>query len=955
MLKQVLSLRAWLLFALASYVLVAGIVATNSTQQMVGTPTFGALVRWWGPLGCDAVTETNPPSWPLLADRLLQPGDCVSVDGDVHMDQALTQALERPIAERFVTLLVIRDGQSFKIPDQQVTALTTVQVLQIQLPLVFVSMACWVLALVVLLAQPHAEANCVLAGLFFLLALAIISINHRLEWLGSNVFNTFTIYIALSLIGAAALHFALVFPAPLARWPQLRYAAYPFACVSLWLHFSSIFGWPLGPLSTFNSTVQPFVIDGILWFGALPICIGRLIWSLRSGSTLRTIAQVRIILVSWSIGVLPPVLATAVYMISLRWVLPGTTLITFLFFLPIAITGSAYAMLRYQTFAYRGWVLSGLMMVFVSTALACVIMIVLALTLHVIDGLQFLTIWVSVLVATLFWYIDTPIRRVFRTHFLRHQDQYHIAHDFAAQSAAARSSDQSLQIAVAMAADAFQAEWAAAWSCYGTGYLVIIEHGTMRVVAAQECPNTQLPARPALAQLLGSDGAIGWLWVGQRMTAEPFDDQDAELLTLLSDYLLRMLLFHEQIRRLAEVPNLLIAAEDRERRRLGLELHDRALGYLGGLPLMVGRARQVAGPQVPVALQHIHTWIEQNAAQVANDLRTIIVQLNPQDLSGIHFLPALRAMAGQLCDLAGVTVRWEVAGTWDDLDSTAALHIYRVVEQAITNALQHGQPTAVTITLASDAGNRQVTIHDNGCGFEVSLPVCPGHVGLDSMRERARMLGAVLEIESSLGSGTMVCLFLNETKHSIELYGAYQERKMAPSYRPMQKYHARIKRTWPVEMISVIVLVFCVSIAAGAGILARKTSCSTDLLKEQRVVVSAQTPWMRTGICLDRGQRVTIRFVSGAWTPNINNLFDDRYVGPEGYAGRLRDWAVSKDIPIGSLLGRIEDGPIHPIGREIVWFPEQAGELRLGMNDGNCGGCYNDNAGSIIVAISSTP
>jgi signal transduction histidine kinase len=838
------------------------------------------------------------------------------------------------------------------VPDQQVTLLTDRQVFQVQFPLVLTSLACWLLALIVLLAQPRAEANGALAGLFFLLALAIISIHHHVDWLGSNVFTAFTTYIAISLVGATAFHVALTFPQPLVRFPWLRFVAYPLALFSLWLHLSTVFSIPLGPLASLNASVAPFVIDGTLWFVAFPICIGRLLWILRSGCSAKTAAQVRIILVSWVIGMLPPVLATAIYLISLRWVLPGTTLITFVFFLPIAIAGSAYAMLRYQTFAYRGGVLSGLMLVFVSTALACAMMLILALTMHVIDGVQFVIIWASVLAATLFWYIDTPIRRIFRTHFLRHQDQYQIAYDFAAQSAAAFSAEQSLQIAVLTASDAFQSEWAAAWSGFDSGHLVIVDHGSLRVVAATEAPLALLPAPPKLEQPLGQDGIIGWLWVGQRMTAEPFDDQDGQLLALLSDYLTRMLLFHEQIRRLAEVPMLLIATEDRERRRLGLELHDRALGYLGGLPLMVGRARQLAGPHVPDDLQRIHTWIEHNAAQVANDLRTIILQLNPQDLSGFRFLPALRIMAGRLCDLSAVTISWEITGTWDTLDSTASLHLYRIVEQAITNALQHGQPSVVAIMLTVEAGQQCITIHDNGCGFDLSQPVRTGHVGLESMRERAHLLGATLEIESSPNNGTRLRLCLNDL--NVDITRAYHGFEPAAAHPPLQRRRAIAKRRWPVEIFSVSGLIVCVVIAT-AGILALQTGCSTNSAQQQRVIIRGQDPWIGTGICTKPGQLITIRYISGSWTPNKDSLANNPFVGPEGYASIMGSWTVSKDTPVGELIGRIEGGPIHAIGREQTWMAERAGELHLRMNDGDCGGCYNDNAGSIEVVITIAP
>ena len=95
------------------------------------------------------------------------------------------------------------------------------------------------------------------------------------------------------------------------------------------------------------------------------------------------------------------------------------------------------------------------------------------------------------------------------------------------------------------------------------------------------------------------------------------------------------------------------------------------------------------------------------------------------------------------------------------LPPTAASHVYRIVQEGLTNIVKHARgPSDVSVVIRRVGATLQVTIEDNGCGFDVSAMVAKpggyGGLGLDGMRGRLILLGGTLEIESAVGTGTTI-------------------------------------------------------------------------------------------------------------------------------------------------------------------------------------------------------
>jgi signal transduction histidine kinase len=88
-------------------------------------------------------------------------------------------------------------------------------------------------------------------------------------------------------------------------------------------------------------------------------------------------------------------------------------------------------------------------------------------------------------------------------------------------------------------------------------------------------------------------------------------------------------------------------------------------------------------------------------------------------------------------------------------DNDTATHVYRIVQEAIQNAVRHGQPSQIDVSLETDAGRTMITIQDDGRGF-AHKAITPSGTGHRIMQYRAELIGAELGIHSKVGEGTLI-------------------------------------------------------------------------------------------------------------------------------------------------------------------------------------------------------
>jgi signal transduction histidine kinase len=185
-----------------------------------------------------------------------------------------------------------------------------------------------------------------------------------------------------------------------------------------------------------------------------------------------------------------------------------------------------------------------------------------------------------------------------------------------------------------------------------------------------------------------------------------------------------------------------------ERARIMRDMHDGIGGQLLGLVLQA-KANKLSGEKLVEGLE-----------ESLSDLRVIVDSLEQGDGSLATVLGAFRARIEPRVEAAGAQLIWEIGDVGDapSFGPDRALQLYRILQEACTNALKHGQPRRIAVKLTRDDGGRiELSLSDDGKGFDAAN-AASGR-GLSNMRYRAERIGAQLRIATS-GTGTRISLQL---------------------------------------------------------------------------------------------------------------------------------------------------------------------------------------------------
>jgi two-component system, NarL family, sensor histidine kinase UhpB len=192
-----------------------------------------------------------------------------------------------------------------------------------------------------------------------------------------------------------------------------------------------------------------------------------------------------------------------------------------------------------------------------------------------------------------------------------------------------------------------------------------------------------------------------------------------------------------------------LAAQEGERTRIARELHDEVGQTLTAIALQAERAVGEPSPQSEALSQ-----IAETVLRSLQDVQRIGRELRPEALDDLGLVSALSALCSRVAGQGGLRVRRELDWSLPNLSAEVELVIYRVAQEALTNALRHSRCTEVAVSLAAEDGNVVLAVSDNGHG----LPEARTGSGLGGMRERALLIGASLEARSRQGAGTEIAL-----------------------------------------------------------------------------------------------------------------------------------------------------------------------------------------------------
>jgi two-component system sensor histidine kinase UhpB len=194
-----------------------------------------------------------------------------------------------------------------------------------------------------------------------------------------------------------------------------------------------------------------------------------------------------------------------------------------------------------------------------------------------------------------------------------------------------------------------------------------------------------------------------------------------------------------------------LQAQEEERARVARDLHDEVNQSLTGLLLRLEAAREAAPPELEPELAETKAL----ANQAMLELLSLARQLRPTALDDLGLVAAT---AGQVEQLARGEIEAEFSadGNFSDLDDDAQLVVYRVAQEALSNAARHSGAERIAVGLRRDGSGVELEVSDDGRGF--AFDESEGGLGIAGMRERALLIGGELTIESRPGRGTTVRL-----------------------------------------------------------------------------------------------------------------------------------------------------------------------------------------------------
>jgi two-component system CheB/CheR fusion protein len=208
----------------------------------------------------------------------------------------------------------------------------------------------------------------------------------------------------------------------------------------------------------------------------------------------------------------------------------------------------------------------------------------------------------------------------------------------------------------------------------------------------------------------------------------------------------------------------ILETSDREQRRIGQDLHDGLCQQLAGIELM----SQVLEQNLAAKSKDGAERVGQIAAHIRdaiNHTRSLARGLSPVTLESEGLMAALHELATNTTKIFNVRCSFDCDPPVPFNNQVAASQLFRIAQEAVSNAMRHGKATEIVIQLKERHDKIFVTIEDNGSGFPKSIPLRKG-MGLRIMQSRAGMIGGTLVLNNSLSGGARVSCAVSHKNNS---------------------------------------------------------------------------------------------------------------------------------------------------------------------------------------------
>jgi two-component system, NarL family, sensor histidine kinase DegS len=203
-------------------------------------------------------------------------------------------------------------------------------------------------------------------------------------------------------------------------------------------------------------------------------------------------------------------------------------------------------------------------------------------------------------------------------------------------------------------------------------------------------------------------------------------------------------------------------AQEDERKRISQEIHDDPIQKLAGVASLTQMLARDKNLEKLPPLKERAESIKDTIISISQDLRRLSVDLRPTVLDDLGLIPALFWLVDRFKQESGINAQMEIIGEECELTKKITVLIFRIVQEALTNAKKHSEAKNVRVTLQFMDTKIRAVIQDDGKGFSVQqvfnryVLLDKGKLGLIGMQQRTQVLNGTFNIKSEPGRGTLI-------------------------------------------------------------------------------------------------------------------------------------------------------------------------------------------------------